>query len=307
MFDRLKIGRGVLTAAAMALVISPLVASQAPPPAGGQRGQAPEAPAPGAAAAQAAPTKPLLPLSVSTLVSGGDKYVGENVTVTGPVEKVLSTLSFSLDTDPAKSSGKEVLVIAPRLNAAIVPNSYITVLGKVIKYDPATIAQVAADRKIDVPADAASKFTGKPVLLATEIMTDKFVDLTRRDAPPMTADDQMVQAIMKKVQPAAGQIRGLADKSDMAGIRQNTATLRQSFTEVEAFFKQRNRPDAVKLAQDARAAVDNIDKVVGTGKWDDVKTAAQELQQKCAACHNANRERFDDGSFRIKVMAANTK
>ena len=305
MREGMKISRGVFTAAALALVIAPLVASQAPPQGGRGGGQpTPEAQAPAAPAAPAAVPKPLMPVSVGTLLGHPESYIDQTVTVTGPVEKSLSTLSFSMDTDAAKSTGKDLLIIAPRLNQPVVANGYVTVIGKAVIFDPATIAQVASDRKVDVPADIAASFKGKPVVIATQILTPNFVELTRKLAPPMTADDTAVQAIMRKVQPASGAIRGLADKSDMIAVRQNTAILRQSFTEVEAFFKQRNRPDVMKLAADARASVENIDKVVATGKWDEVKTASQELNQKCAACHGANRERFDDGSYRIKAMAA---
>jgi mono/diheme cytochrome c family protein len=50
-----------------------------------------------------------------------------------------------------------------------------------------------------------------------------------------------------------------------------------------------------------------IDTAAAAAKWDDVKASAGTLGQKCAACHGAYRERFDDGSFRIKVAPPGTK
>jgi len=98
-------------------------------------------------------------------------------------------------------------------------------------------------------------------------------------------------------------IRQAADKSDMPTVSQNAALLKQSFTEVETFFKKSGKVEAMKLAGDARLEAEALQRIVATGKWDDVKTQAGTVQQKCATCHNQYRERYDDGSFRLKVAS----
>ena len=65
----------------------------------------------------------------------------------------------------------------------------------------------------------------------------------------------------------------------------------------------RQKPDAVKFATDARAMSELINGAVATGKWDDVKSSAGTLGQQCQSCHGTYRERFDDGSFRIKASS----
>ena len=134
-------------------------------------------------------------------------------------------------------------------------------------------------------------------------MTSSYYELSRKNPPPLSADDMVLQPIMKKLQPAVGAIRQAADKSDMATVSQNAMLLKQSFTDVETFFKKANNPAAMKLAGDARIEAESLQKIVATGKWDEVKTQAGAVQQKCAACHNQFRERFDDGSYRLKVAS----
>ena len=70
--------------------------------------------------------------------------------------------------------------------------------------------------------------------------------------------------------------------------------------EVEQFWKTRRKNDAAQWSQDARKLSENIERSAAAGKWDDVKTHAATLGKACQTCHGAYRERFDDGSFRIK-------
>jgi len=39
---------------------------------------------------------------------------------------------------------------------------------------------------------------------------------------------------------------------------------------------------------------------ITAGNWNDAKTHAATVAQACGQCHGVYRERFDDGSFRIK-------
>ena len=117
----------------------------------------------------------------------------------------------------------------------------------------------------------------------------------------MTADEKALQEVMKQVGPANGALRADADKMDAATTKEHAMTLTKAFTQTEAFWKAKGRTDAVQWAQEARKLAETIDAAATTAKWDEVKTSAAALGQKCASCHGAYRERFDDGSFRIKV------
>lgn len=301
--ELMKVKRGVLTAAAVILALTPLVALRAQqppatqPPPGQPSPTTPAAPAP----TPLTPARVLVPVSASSFAAHPERFYGNLVTLTGPVDQILSPLAFSVDQDATKSTGQDVLILAPRLSEPVGANAYLTIIGEAVKFEPAEIAEKAKDLKVDLPADAVAKYRGKPAIIATTIVTPKYVQLTRKLPPPMTADEEMLNKVMKRVQPAFGAIRSDVEKTDMPAVKQNAEILRQAFTEVEAFWKKQGKADAIKWAGDARLGAENVERIVATGKWDDVKAAAATLGQSCQTCHAAYRERFDDGSFRIKV------
>jgi len=272
----------------------------------GQRGQGGQAGQGEGAAPAAKPEapKPLVPVVASTVAAHPDAYFGVQVTMTATVDQILSPTSFSMDQDKTKSTGQDVLVLAPRLNEPVEANSYVTVLGEVVKFDPDTIKEKAKELKVDlpdVPAEVATKYRGKPALIATTVLNAKMVNLAMRLPPPMTSDDETLDKVMKRVAPAFTALRGAVDKSDMEKTKENAAILKQAFAETESFWKSKNKADATKWAADARTQADAIDRDVATGKWDAIKTAATALGTSCGSCHGVYRERFDDGSYRIKL------
>lgn len=246
------------------------------------------------------PTKALVPLAASSLAANPDKYVGEFVTVTGTVEQSVTRLAFSMDQDATKATGKEVLVLAPRMNGTVDPNTYVTVIGQVVKFDPATIASTSKNYSTDLPADAAARYKDKPTILATAVINAASVDVAKWLPPPMTPDEAAFDKVMKGVQPAFGAMRKGADGSNLDLVKQNAATLVKAFADAESFMKNRDLRDAEKWAQEARKLVEGIDKAAAAGQWEPAKTSAAELQKACAQCHGAYRLRGEDGTFYIK-------
>lgn len=275
----------------------PAPVGQQPAPTGqqpaGQRGEA-RTPAQPAALA-----KPLEPVAASTLAAHPDPYYGERVTLTAAVEQVISNTAFSVDQDKTKSTGQEVLILTPPLHGTVEPNTYVTVIGQVVKVDAAKLKEM----KIDVPADLVAKYNGKPAVIATGVINSAFVDLTKRMPPPITADEEALSKIMKRVGPAFAAVRANAENPKPEVVTENAATLKQAFTETEAFWKSHGKSDAEKWAQGARKDAETIEKAASAGKWDEVKTSTAALGQACQSCHTSYRERYDDGSFRIKTPA----
>ena len=311
LFTRSKYGAAVTLASALLVVT--IAAQQQQPPAppepqqqgrqgrGGRQGgegAAPAAPAPGT------PTKPYVPLAASTLADHPDTYYGEFVTVTGAVEQTLSKLAFSVDQDKTKSTGKDVIVVAPTLMEPVVANSYVTIIGEVVHLDPAEIgkkgAELTKEYKIDLAPDVVSKYRGHPVVLAKSVITTAGVDVAKRPPPPPTAEEEALSKIMKQVGPANTALRGALDKTDMAVAKENANVLKQSFVQTEAFWKPKGKPEATKFAEEARKLSESISAAIESGKWDEAKTHAGTLGQQCAGCHGQFRERMDDGTYRIK-------
>jgi len=262
----------------------------------------------GAPGTPAAPAKPYIPLAASTLADHPDTYYGELVTVTGAVEQSLSKLAFSVDQDKTKSTGKDVIVVAPTLMEPVALNTYVTVIGEVVHLDAAEIGKKGADLtkeyKLDVAPDVIEKYKGHPVVVAKSVITMAGVDVAKRPPPPMTAEEEALSKIMKQVGPANTALRAALDKTDMAVAKENATVLKNMFTQNEAFWKPKGKPEAIKFAEEARKLSDQITAAIGTGNWDEAKTHAGTLGQQCAGCHGAFRDRMDDGTYRIKTSSS---
>jgi cytochrome c556 len=269
-----------------------------------QQGAAPQGAAPPGAAAP--PAKPIVPVAVSTVAANPDAYYGESVTLTAAVDQILSRSAFSISQRTVgdainKTSGNDVLVLAPTLNGAVDRNAYVTVLGELVRFDPAEIARKAKGYALDLAPDVVAKYTGRPAVLATAVINGAMVDLAKRLPPPMTAEEEALSKVMKRVAPAFAALRTAAAASNAETTAQNATVLKQAFTETEAFWKTKGKTDAVQWAHDARTQAESIERDVAAANWDAVKASAGTLGQACQSCHGAYRERFDDGSYRIKM------
>jgi cytochrome c556 len=255
----------------------------------------------GAPPAAGTPPKPLVPVAASSVAANPDPYIGEYVTMTGAVEAILTKTSFSVDQDKTKSTGKEVLVLAPSLQKAAEQNGYVTVIGQLIKFDEKEIAAKLKDYKIDLSPAEISKYNGKPVILATAVINNAGIDIAKKPIPPMTADDLTLQKIMTKLPTAQAAVRKSLDSKDAAGAKEQATLLKDSFTQIEAFFKTKNNEEATKWAGEGKGHADAILVNLGMNNVEAAKTSVTPLGGACASCHGKYRERMDDGTFRLKA------
>jgi cytochrome c556 len=200
---------------------------------------------------------------------------------------------------PAPTKPTDVLVLVPTIQRPVDLKSYVTVMGDLIKFDPAEVAKKAKDYKIDLPPDAAAKFAGRPVLIATSVINDKFDDVAKRLPPPLNAEEEAYQKVMRAVGPAAAALRPAVDSSNAEVAAKNATILQKAFTDTEAFWKPK-KAEPTLWAQNARKEVEALQTAIAAAKWDEAKTHTATVQQSCGQCHGVYRERFDDGSFRIK-------
>ena len=248
----------------------------------------------------AAAGKPLVPLAASSLTLHPEMYIGQTVAMTGAVEQTLSKTAFTVDQDKTKSSPKDVLVLAPTLVGTPDLNTYVTVVGDVVRFDPADVARRFKDYTLDLAPDVIEKYRGQPAVLATAVINAAMTDLAKKPIPPPTPAEDAFDKVMKQVSPAFTALRQSLDASAAGPARQRTDELKKLFADAEAFFKARGTADATTWASSAGKLVESIDAAAAGGKWDDAKTAAGNLNQLCTQCHAAHRERQDDGTYRVK-------
>ena len=247
------------------------------------------------------PPKPLVPVAASSVAANPEPYIGEYVTLTGAVEANLSKTSFSVDQDKTKSTGKDVLVLAPNLQKPADANGYVTVIGQLIKFDPAEVEKNLKGYTVDLPADMQEKFKGKPVVLATAVINTAGIDIAKKPIPPMTADELALQKIMTKLPPAQAALRKAMDGKDLNLVKEQATVLKTAFTETEAFWKAKGNTEAMTIAGEAKKHADAILINLGLGSLEAAKTSLTPLGATCGNCHGKFRERMDDGTFRIKT------
>ena len=251
--------------------------------------------------------KPLVPVAADSVLANPDPYYGQPVTITAAVEQILSKTAFSVAqrsvgqaANGSKRAQGDVLVVAPNLHDPVDQNAYVTVIGELVRFDPAEVATKAKDYKPDLAPDVVERYRGRPAVIATAVINAKMVDLARRLPPPVTAEEDAFDKVMKRVGPAFAALRSGLDESSVENSKQNVTILKEAFAATETFWKTRAKADAMQWAQDARKQVDTIERGVAGGDWETAKTSAGALGQDCQTCHTTYRERFDDGSYRIK-------
>ena len=253
--------------------------------------------------ATTASTKPIVPVAASSVAANPEAFYGDVVSLTATVDELLSRSAFCVDQDRSKHAAQTLLILAPTMTGTVDVNSYVTVLGEVMKFDPAEISRKSRDYTLDLSADALVKFRGRPVVLATAVINAAGIDVARRVPPPMTADEQAFSQVMKRIGPSFTTFRQAIQEPNATSAKEQVAILKQGFADAHTFWKKRGTADAVQWTDEARKLVEQIDRDVAAAKWEDVKTAAGSLGQTCQSCHGAHRERFDDGSYRIKSAA----
>lgn len=247
----------------------------------------------------------MIPIAASTIARNPDAHVGTTVSMYAAVEKMLSKTVFTVDQDRNKSTGQEVLVIAPYLTAALEPGSYVTVQGPVFKFDPAELTKRARTYKLDLTPDVLSQLQGRPAIVATSVITTALVDVAKRVLPPPTAEELALDKAMKTISGTFNDLRaGLeAPKADV--MKTQVAALKGAFTETAVFFTARKTTDAMDWAQQALKFVGAMETGVAVGTFEEVKTAANGLAGLCTSCHGVHRERQDDGSYRVRPSGGN--
>ena len=213
-------------------------------------------------AGQTTIAKPLIPVAASTLADTPDTYVGQLVTVTGAVEQTLSKSVFSIDQDKTKSTGRNVLVIAPSLNGTIGLNAYVTVVGEVVRFSASEIAQRLPQYVLDLTPDLISKYEGIPTVLATAVVDTALVDLARKVPPPLTPEEEAFDKVMKATGPAFTTLRQTLTDTDADSLKTQTVILRRTFSDTQAFWKGKGTYGCDRLGN-RRARARRSDRTIG--------------------------------------------
>jgi hypothetical protein len=114
------------------------------------------------------------------------------------------------------------------------------------------------------------------------------------------------EAAMKQIAQAIGVLQKSAKANDLATAATNAQTLATQFALVEQFWTQRNKPDAVKFAQQGRQGATDAAAAAKAGDQMKTQMAATNAQGSCKQCHSVYREGDQATGFRIAASAGIT-
>ena len=97
-------------------------------------------------------------------------------------------------------------------------------------------------------------------------------------------------AAMKQIQQAIGAANKSLKGGDTATATTNVETLATQFATIETFYTQRMKPDAVKLAQTARAGAADTLAALKAGDAMKAQMSLATTQGTCGQCHKMYRE-----------------
>jgi len=250
--------------------------------------------------AQQAPPANLVPVTAASLAAHPERYVGKVVAVYGSVETVVSATAFSVDQDPKRATLTDVLVIAPNLKSQGRAGEYVTVTGEVMWFTADAVRAKASGYTLDLSAAAVARFQGRPMVLASSVVNSEMEELAPFVPPTLTPEEEAFDAVMKQVNPTLGDLRKGLEASDAAIVAEQGTKLRGLFAETRTFFAKRATTDAEEWAGTAVTLIETLTTGAASGDWAGAKDAASQIQPLCATCHNAHRERLDDGSYRVR-------
>jgi hypothetical protein len=243
---------------------------------------------------------PLVPATAASISALPDRFIGQKVSVYAAAETALSPSVFLLDQSPATRAANALLVVAPTLTAPPQPGTYVTVVGEVMRFDTERIRAAARSYTLDLSAAQVAEFKDRVIVLAQQVYDASMNDLAKPKPVPLTPEEVAFDAVMKRVNPAFGEVRKGLEAGDAGMAKQQADTLAGLFRDTERFFAQRKTDDATRWAQEATSIAESIAAQAAAGKTEDARAAVTRLQALCQSCHSAHRERDEDGQYRVR-------
>jgi len=125
-----------------------------------------------------------------------------------------------------------------------------------------------------------------------------------RGAGPQAAarmTPEQLDAAMKTISSTNGTLGMKLMGNDLPGAAKDAQTLATTFADVERFWAQNNKADAVKLAQQARMSASEVAAAALAGDGSKATAARGNMTATCKQCHGMYREGDAQSGYRIKA------
>ena len=108
------------------------------------------------------------------------------------------------------------------------------------------------------------------------------------------------EAAMKKAGKTMGPLKKALDVNNFADAKPGAQSLVEIYDITEKFWKERKADDAIQSSMTGKAAAAALLAAVAAEKSDDARAAFGKLAGTCKGCHEAHREKLEDGKYKIK-------
>ena len=115
--------------------------------------------------------------------------------------------------------------------------------------------------------------------------------------------EAQVEAAMKQIQQSNGALQKSIKGNMLADAATAAKQLATAFADVERFFQQHKRTDAVTLAQQARTGANDAATAAAAGDATKAAAGAAAVGATCKQCHSVYREGDATTGFRIRAAA----
>ena len=113
-------------------------------------------------------------------------------------------------------------------------------------------------------------------------------------------DEKGFQKLMKEAGDIAKRFKGNQEQKNGAELAKDTGRLAEIYKATTPFWKNRKVDDAAKWSGESETSARAAAVAAKAGDWDKVKTDLGATMKNCKNCHEAHREKLDDGTYRIK-------
>jgi cytochrome c556 len=113
-------------------------------------------------------------------------------------------------------------------------------------------------------------------------------------------DEKQFQKLMKEVGDVGKRFRSGVESKNSEQVSKDANRAAEIHKQLVAFWHDRKAADAVKWSEETSKAATMLATAAKVGDWEKAKTELQNYGKSCKGCHDAYREKLDDGSYRIK-------
>lgn len=142
--------------------------------------------------------------------------------------------------------------------------------------------------EVSLRKGAMMRILSSAMVVAALIFGGTSALVAQRGAAPITVEQHAMT--MKTIQQNMGATFKSVKGGDAAAGVTSAEALVAAFTTIETFYTQRNKPDAVKVAQGAKTGAQDVVAALKAGDTMKAQMALGNLQGACKTCHAANRE-----------------